>query len=507
MFSDNEDQQRLDTLIEINTLINSEYTDPSALLMKIIESATRLTGGAASSLLLVNYESNKLFFEIALGSKGPEVKRFSLNIGEGIAGWVAKHNTSLIVNDVEKDPRFYSDISKEINYETKSILAVPMRIKNQCMGVIEIINKTNNKYFTNEDLKWLEIFANQAALAIQNARSYQQVADELSFLQDKMKAENGYHTFVGFSEIIQKMLTMAKKIAATDSSVLLLGESGVGKELFAEQIHIHSNRSTKPLIRVNCAALPDHLLESELFGHVKGAFTDAVHDRRGRFELADEGTIFLDEIGEIPINLQTKLLRVIENKKFEKVGSSESTTVDVRIVAATNKNLEEAIKDGSFRKDLYYRLNVLPLSIPPLRDRKDDIPPLADFFLKKTNREIKKQIEGFTEDALEELLSYSWPGNVRELQNAVERAAVLCSDKYISSKDLFLTSNRGAEIDKYTGKSLKESINLFKKHFIKSMLGRFDWKQKETAKALGIQRTYLSRLIKELNITKEDNYG
>jgi Nif-specific regulatory protein len=506
MFPENDDQKRLDTLIEINTLINSEYTDPSALLLKIIESATKLTMGAASSLLLVNFENNKLYFEIALGSKGPEVKRFSLQLGEGIAGWVAKNNTSLIVNDVETDPRFYSDISKEINYETKSILAVPMRIKNQCMGVIEIINKTDGKYFTNNDLKWLEIFANQAALAIQNARSYQQVANELSFLRDKVKEDDGYHTFIGSSDVIRERLRIAEKIANTDSSVLLLGESGVGKELFAEQIHVHSPRRTKPLIRVNCAALPDHLLESELFGHVKGAFTDAVQDRRGRFELADKGTIFLDEIGDVPINLQTKLLRVIENKIFEKVGASESITVDVRIIAATNKNLEKAIADGSFRKDLYYRLNVLPLEIPPLRERKQDIPDLADFFLKRCNREIKKQIEGFADDAMESLLSYSWPGNVRELQNAVERAAVLCNDKYIFSKDLFLPSGHTAEIDKYSGKNLRESVNLFKKHFIKTALDRYNWKQKETSDALGIQRTYLSRLIKELTI-KEDNHG
>jgi Nif-specific regulatory protein len=502
MLSDTEDRKRLDTLIEINTLINSEYTDPSALLTRIIESATRLTYGAASSLLLVNFENNKLYFEIALGTKGPAVKRFSLNMGEGIAGWVAEHNTSLIVNDVESDPRFYGDISKQIGFPTKSILAVPMRIKNRCMGVLEIINKKDNRNFSSDDLRWLEIFANQAALAIQNARSYQKVANELSILQDKVTKDTGYHTFIGSSEAIQEKLRIAKKIAQTDSSVLLLGESGVGKELFAEQIHMGSERNDRPFIRVNCAALPDHLLESELFGHVKGAFTDAVQDRRGRFELADQGTIFLDEIGEVPVNLQTKLLRVIENKVFEKVGSSDSLSVDVRIIAATNKDLEKAIEDGSFRKDLYYRLNVLPLEIPPLRNRTDDIPELAEFFLRRCNRDVKKQIEGFSEDAMEILLSYDWPGNVRELENVVERSVVLCNEKYISSKDLFISSSGTDEIDKYSGKSLKDAVNLFKRHFIRSTLDRHGWRQKEAAEALGIQRTYLSRLIKELNIQK-----
>ncbi|MFP4563844.1 MAG: sigma 54-interacting transcriptional regulator [Spirochaetia bacterium] len=502
MLADAKERKRLETLIEINTLINSKYTDPRALLTRIIESATKLTEGAASSLLLLNQENKKLYFEIALGSKGPDVKRFSLSLGEGIAGWVALHNTSLIVNDVDKDSRHYAEIGKQIGFPTRTLLAVPMRIKEQCVGVIEIINKKDGKYFTNDDLRWLEIFANQAALAIQNARSFQKVSDELSVLQDKVNKESGYHTFIGKSPIIMEKLEVAKKIALTDSSVLLLGESGVGKELFAEQIHLHSPRTDKPLIRVNCAALPEHLLESELFGHVKGAFTDAVKDRRGRFELADGGTIFLDEIGEVPVALQTKLLRVIENKIFEKVGSSESIKVDVRIIAATNKNLAAAIEEGSFRTDLYYRLNVLPLEIPPLRQRKEDILELADFFLKRSNNDVKKQVAGFTDEAVEIILSYDWPGNVRELENVIERSVVMCSDTYITSKDLFLVPSGEGEIEKYCGKTLKEALNLFKKHYIKSTLESCNWVQKDAAEALDIQRTYLSRLIKDYSIHK-----
>jgi Nif-specific regulatory protein len=461
-----------------------------------------LTEGEASSLLLVNPENNKLYFEIALGTKGPDVKRFSLNLGEGIAGWVAQHNTSLIVNDVERDNRFFSDISKKIGFPTNSILAVPMRIKDKCMGVIEIINKTGGKAFSSEDLKWLEIMANQSALAIQNAQSYQRVQEEVHLLQDQVKTGKGYHTFIGSSDAIQEKLTLAHRIAQTDSSVLILGESGVGKELFAEQIHLHSKRSEMPLIRVNCAALPSNLLESELFGHVKGAFTDATRDRHGRFELADGGTIFLDEIGDIPLELQAKLLRVIEQKVFEKVGSSEPTWVDVRIIAATNKDIEKALEEGNFRQDLYYRLNVLPLYIPPLRQRTEDIPELADFFLKRFNHDIKKQIDGFTNEAMDQLLTYSWPGNVRELENVIERAVVVSSDKYISPQDLILNNDETKVLDQYAGKTLKDAINLFKRHYIRSTLEAFNWKQKDAAKALDIQRTYLSRLIKELQIEK-----
>ena len=359
------DRNRFETLIEINTLINSDYSDVRELLSKIIESATRLMAAEASSLLLVNPENNKLYFEIALGAKGPEVQRFSLNMGEGIAGWVAANNRSLIVNDVHADGRFFSDISKQIGFPTNAILAVPMRVKDRCVGVIEIINKAGGGAFTDEDLQWLEIFATQAAIAVQNARSLEKVKEEIYHLQDEIQAERGYHTFIGSSKAIKERLDIALRAAQTDSSVLLLGESGVGKELFAEQIHLHSPRANNPLIRVNCAALPESLLESELFGHVKGAFTGATSDRRGRFELADGGTIFLDEIGDLPLTLQVKLMRVIQSRTFDRVGGAEPVKVDVRIIAATNKDIEKEVEEGRFRADLYYRLNVLPIYIPP----------------------------------------------------------------------------------------------------------------------------------------------
>ncbi len=494
------DAKRLNTLIEINALINSNYKDAKALLTRIIESATRLTMGEASSLLLVNSENNKLYFEISLGSKGSELKNFSLNMGEGIAGWVAKNTTSLIVNDVDTDPRFFSEIGKKISFNTKSILAVPMLIKDRCVGVLEIVNRTDGGYFNNEDLQWLEIFANQAALAIQNAREYQRIRDEVNHLQDQIHVGKGFHTFVGKSRIIMEKLELTAKIARTNSSVLIVGESGVGKELFAEQIHLQSNRKDKAFIRINCAALPENLLESELFGHVKGAFTDASSDRRGRFELADGGTIFLDEIGEIPLSLQSKLLRVIQNKVFEKVGSSIPMHVDVRILAATNKDMEKALEDGTFRRDLYYRLNVLPFYVPPLRERQDDISELAQFFLKKITRETKKHIRDFSPSAIDALLTYSWPGNVRELENVVERAVLIASTEYIQPEDLMLQTSSKPE--EYRGETLKTAVNQFKKHFIKNVLDTNGWKQTKAAQELGIQRTYLSKLIRELNLRR-----
>jgi Nif-specific regulatory protein len=496
------DRSKFETLIEINTLINSEYSDGKELLKKIIASATRLMDAEASSLLLLNPENNKLYFEIALGAKGPEVQRYSLSMGEGIAGWVAANNTSLIVNDVDSDSRFYSDISKQINFPTKSILAVPMRVKDRCVGVIEIINKREGGNFSEVDLQWLEIFATQAAIAIQNARFFQQVKEEVTLLQDELQTDRGYHTFIGESKVIKEKLEIALRAAATNSSVLLLGESGVGKELFAEQIHLHSPRNNDPLIRVNCAALPESLLESELFGHVKGAFTGATSDRRGRFELANGGTMFLDEIGDLPLNLQVKLLRVIQHRTFERVGGTEPIKVDVRIIAATNKDIEKEVDSGRFRADLYYRLNVLPIYIPPLRERREDIPLLADFFLRRFKRETKKQIHGFAPESMQTLLSYSWPGNVRELENAVERAVVTTKVDTITSDAFVLDRLSENPEDEYSGKALKEAVNIFKKHYVRQVLEMNQWNQTKTSKLLGIQRTYLSRLIKELGINR-----
>ncbi|MDR1288518.1 MAG: sigma 54-interacting transcriptional regulator [Treponema sp.] len=497
------DVQKFNTLIEINTLINSNYQDVHALLTQILDSATRLCGGEASSMLLVDKENQELYFEVALGIKGPEVKQFTVKLGEGIAGWVAQHNKSIIVNDVSSDKRHLRAISNHINYPSKTMMAVPMRIKDECIGVIELLNKKDEKDFVQEDLEWLEIFANQAALAITNAKSMEKAWNEIQILQDQLKTDQGYHTMVAKSPIILEKIEIIDRVAKTDSSVLILGESGVGKEIFAEQIHLRSNRKNEPFVRVNCAALPEGLLESELFGHIKGAFTNAIANRQGRFEMADRGTIFLDEIGDLSLSLQSKLLRVIQEKTFEKVGSDSSITVNVRILAATNKDIDALVEKGEFRSDLYYRLNVLPIYIPPLRQRPEDIPELASFFLKKFTRETKKQFEGFSNEAMKAMLSYSWPGNIRELENCVERACVIGKNKWINREDLFFKYPSGS-VEQEGDRSLKTAINTFKIHFIRKELEENNWNQTETARVLDIQRTYLSRLIKELDINPKE---
>jgi len=493
--------KKFNKLIELNTLINSNYQDLNILLTQIVESAMQLCGGEASCLMLTDQQRETLHFEVALGEKGQDVKRFTVKMGEGIAGWVALHNESIIVNNVANDRRHLRNISKQIGYPVHTMLAVPLRVRDECIGVVELINKARGSEFTPEDLAWLEIFAGQAGLAIVNAKSLERAYNEIRLLQDRTTSVEGFHTMVGKSPVILEMLGMVDRVAKTDSSVLILGESGVGKELFAEQIHLRSPRSRAPFIRVNCAALPEGLLESELFGHVKGAFTSAINNRRGRFEMADGGTIFLDEIGDLPLTLQAKLLRVIQEKTFEKVGSDTTVTVNTRILAATNKDIEAMVAKGSFRSDLYYRLNVLPLYVPPLRQRTEDIPELARFFLDKFTQQNKKHFEGFSADAIEAMLTWSWPGNIRELENCIERACIIAGGKWIEVDDLFpQTSGRESEIGE---RNLKTALNVFKSNFVRKVLNENAWKQTEAAKALGIQRTYLSRLVKELNIKEE----
>jgi Nif-specific regulatory protein len=495
------DQSKFELLVDVLTLINSNYADGKSLLSQIIDSSARLVGAEAASLLLLDKASGKLRFAVASGPRKERLDGVQVDPDKGIAGWVAQNGKALIVNDPQHDSRFSPTVSKAIDFPTKSIIAAPMTVKGELVGVLELINKTKGRYFVDEDLDWLQVFALQAAIAIENARYLEKTVSELEYLDDKAQGSAGWHEIISVSRAMAERIDLVDRIAPSESSVLILGESGVGKELFAERLHRKSRRAEKSFVRVNCAALPENLLESELFGHVKGAFTDAYQDRQGRFELADGGTIFLDEIAELPLRLQSKLLRILQQKTFERVGSSETKAVDVRIVAATNRDLEAMVEKQEFRPDLYYRLNVLPLYIPSLRERKEDIPILAERFLRKFARETNKQIDGFTDSALERMLLYAWPGNVRELENAVERAVVMTRSARIGEGDLML-GGRAENIDEFEGKQLKEAVDLFKAHFIRQALERNAWNQTATAKTLDIQRTYLSRLIKELNIAQ-----
>ncbi len=305
---------------------------------------------------------------------------------------------------------------------------------------------------------------------------------------------------------MKKVLATALKVAKSRASVLITGETGTGKELIARFIHRYSPRKDKPFIPVNVAAIPETLIESELFGHVKGAFTDAVKDRKGYFQMADGGTIFLDEIGELPVNLQPKLLRVLQEGEFFPVGSSKPVTVDIRVIAATNKNLEDEVKKGNFREDLFYRLNVIHIHIKPLRERREDIPYLLDHFLKKFSKKEGKKIQGFTREAYEALIRYNYPGNVRELENIVERAVVMAQGELITTEDLPLhLASSEFSVESNRNLSLPERLELIEKTIIIEALKKHNWVKTRAAKELGISERVLRYRMEKLGIKEKEN--
>ena len=335
-------------------------------------------------------------------------------------------------------------------------------------------------------------------LTVQKALERNELREENRALRAALP---GGKTLVGESPALRELTDQARKAAGSKSTVLLLGESGTGKEVLARSIHAWSPRASRPFIAVNCVALSEELLESELFGHEKGAFTGAHQQKPGKFELANHGTIFLDEVGDIAGPLQAKLLRVLQEHEFERVGGTKPIRVDIRVIAATNRNLEEAVEAGRFREDLYYRLNVVRLRIPPLRERRGDVPQLAEHFLRKYCAETGKTIASISPQALERLHEHGWPGNVRELENAIERAVVLGGGGEISTADLGLgaaVDSRGPPTGANTIGPFHESVERFKKDLIRSALERAKGNQTRAAELLGLQRTYLARLIKNL---------
>ena len=349
-------------------------------------------------------------------------------------------------------------------------------------------------------------------LLIKNIEEKKRILEEREFLSEEIKTRYNKH-IIGNSPMMKAIYSTVDKVANSDSAVLIRGESGTGKELIAGAIHYKSARRDKLLIRVSCAALTESLLESELFGHEKGAFTGAISRRKGRFELADGGTLFLDDIGDISPSTQVKLLRVLQEKEFERVGGTETLKVDVRIVSATHKDLEEAIKSGEFREDLYYRLNVIFIYMPPLREKKEDIPLLANFFLSKYGKKPNKPIKSFAPQSIDALMNYAWPGNVRELENVIERSVVLLGDEEIVMPEHLLLPvskpkpRKIIEAKEITLETMAKAVNLrsmlqdWEKQQLIDILNKTEWVQTRAAKVLGIPRTSLRYKMKKLGIT------
>ncbi len=494
-----QEHSRLGALLELSRrLVDAE--DAEALLHDIQDAVVRLLAAQGCSIALVNETEQQLDFTTAEG------RRFQVPLGRGIAGHTVRTGEPALVNDVRGDPRFYHGVDATTGFETKSLLCVPLVRGGQVIGALSALNTATPGGFAQADLDLLMAFSALAAATIERTRVYRRAANENLALREE--AEARHPLVVGGSPAMQRAVQMARTAAASRSTVLLLGESGTGKEVVARAIHAWSGRAQGPFIAVNCVALTPELLESELFGHERGAFTGAVAQKKGKFELADGGTIFLDEIGDLAPKLQAKLLRVLQEREFQRVGGTRDIRCDVRIVAATNRDLRRAIDEGSFREDLYYRLNVVSVALPALRERREDLDALIDALSVRVGRELGRAKVRLSDTAREAIRAYDWPGNVRELANAIERAVVLAEGDQVRADDLppevqqpsprvqqAVDSSAGDE-----GLSLSEAVDAFKIQRIRVAMEQSGGNQTRAAELLGMRQSNLSRLMKTLGV-------
>jgi len=429
--------ERYRTLLEVNNAIISSLSR-EALFSAIAHAIARVVPFDRTAIFLHDPRRDvlRLFLLESLLPSTYFSIGFEVPATESHVGWVFQNRRPLLRHDLasgrenQAEEQAYAD-------GVRAFAIVPMTARGRAIGVLAVASTAPGRY-DDADVAVLQEVANQVGLAVENMLAYEEIAGlkarlerENAYLKEEIQREHNFVEMVGSSPALLAALGKVDKVAPTDTTVLIYGETGTGKELVARAVHSRSQRKERPLVKVNCSAISAGLVESELFGHVKGAFTGALERRIGRFELADGGTIFLDEIGELPLETQVKLLRVLQEQEFEPVGSSTTKRVDVRVIAATNRHLAQAVAEGRFRADLFYRLNVFPLEVPPLRERMSDVPQLAAFFLTRYARKFGKSVDSISDAAMQRLLSYAWPGNVRELQNVIERAVVLATDRVL----------------------------------------------------------------------------
>jgi Nif-specific regulatory protein len=437
-------------------------------------------------------------FGSAFGLDRERGQDVSIKVSSKVTKWVLNHKESILINNqAQAQARVLESSDSLIADDPVSVLCVPLIMLNRILGVIYLDTTQPNTLFDQDHLQLVSAISAITAVAIENARHIEWLVSENRRLIADFNIE---HNLVGESPPIREVLQFISKVAPTDSTVLLSGESGTGKELAARAIHLNSRRADKTFMAVNCAALAESLLESELFGHEKGSFTGALSQKKGRLEIADGGTVFLDEIGELSTALQVKLLRVLQEREFERVGGTRPIKVDIRLITATNKNLEEAVSQGAFRQDLYYRLNVVSLEMPPLRDRLADIPLLANYFAAKYGKKCNRRIMGISTEAQMRLVGYDWPGNVRELENAIERAVVLGATERILPEDLPESILESEPTATALGTKYHEAVAHTKKQIILGAMQQAKGNYTEAAKLLGVHPNYLHRLIRNLNL-------
>jgi Nif-specific regulatory protein len=379
----------------------------------------------------------------------------------------------------------------------RSLLAAPLAIFDEAIGVIYLITRDPETHFNRDHQELLAAIASLAAAKLENVRRLERLEDELR------RQRAGMREMIGESKPMRRIGRLILKVAPNDGTVLIHGESGTGKELVARAIHRHSLRASKPFVAINCAALHEGLFESELFGHERGAFTGAIGQKRGLLEVADGGVIFLDEVGELPLTLQAKLLRALQEREFLRVGGTRPVKVNVRVIAATNRDLEALAKDGRFREDLYYRLNVLPVTLPPLRERREDIVLLARYFLGQFGKACKRPVRGLTQPAINCLLRYEWPGNVRELANAIERAVTLCDGEFIHPFDLPEAIGAMEAPPETASLHLPTAVKETKRRLILQSIEQAQGNLTTAAKLLGVDAANLHRLIRDLELKPE----
>jgi formate hydrogenlyase transcriptional activator len=504
-----EERDRLSLLLDVNNAVVS-VLDLHKLLNAVSASLRRLVPHEYASISLYDPETQSLQIH-ALDfpvSKGMLQEGLSIPVEGSPTGRAITTRQPVLITrgDIEQ---FGSDIARRILAEgLKSAYCLPLISHDRPLGTL-VVGSLREENFPQKDAELLRHIANQIAIGVENALSYRQIVDranklseEKLYLQDEIRTEYNFEEIVGESPALKKVLEQIQTVAPTDSTILILGETGTGKELIARAIHNLSARSEHTMVKVNCAAIPTGLLESELFGHEKGAFTGAIAQRIGRFELAHRGTLFLDEVGDIPLELQPKLLRVLQEQEFERLGSARTVHVDVRLIAATNAHLSARVAERQFRQDLYYRLNVFPVMIPPLRERREDIPLLVRYFAQKYARRMKKPIDTIPAKAMTTLTEYHWPGNVRELENFVERSVILSRGKELQIPVSELSQKTKLSLAPADGFATLE--NAEREHIVRA-LSETNWVIGGPAGAaakLGMKRTTLqSRMIK-LRITR-----
>ncbi len=481
------EKDHLYALLSISQEINSiQEIDP--LLNRVMDIAMKALNAERGFVILLDKYSGEMTVRAARNISDDMIankEQISMSAVQTVLG----KGEPLLTHDAQEDPRF-SGSESVVLQGILSVACVPLRMKERLIGCIYVDSRSQRRMFNQESLDFLAAFANQAAIAIENARVYERIRDENVRLTKEAGSRFRFEGIIGQSLKIRQVLEMVEQIAASDVSVLIQGESGTGKELIARAIHFHGPRKDRPFVAQYCGALTETLLESELFGHKKGSFTGSVEDKKGLFEVADGGTFFLDEIGDISPNIQTKLLRVLQEGEIKRVGDTHVRRVNVRIISASNKDLQDEVREGRFREDLFYRLNVIPIRMPPLRERKEDIPLLARHFFEKHQAKIKKTIEAIAPQALEALLAYDWPGNVRELENTIERAMVLARGTIIMPGDLYLPKNVESVGQAQT---LQDS----EKHFVLKILEECGGNKTRAAKKLGVSLRWLHYRLRE----------